>query len=64
MPNILDALKSEINNETYSKLNDFQNMVIKSLNKNKSSDDLTVIIPELVEEIKIIGLNAKSSEKK
>lgn len=64
MPNILDALKSEINNETYSKLNNFQNMVIKSLNKNKSSDDLTVIIPELVEEIKNIGLNAKSSEKK
>ena len=64
MPNILDALKSEINNETYSKLNDFQNMVIKSLNKNKSSDDLIVIIPELVEEIKNIGLNAKSSEKK
>ncbi len=62
VPNIMEKLKPELAEETFTKLVNFQNLVIKSLSKNKSPESLE-ISSEMIDEIKNIGLNQNKISK-
>ncbi|CAF0946717.1 unnamed protein product [Brachionus calyciflorus] len=59
VPNILEFLRTNLIDETYTKLIYFQNVIIENVTKGKANEESNVITDELVNEVKTIAMRPK-----